>query len=309
MKGKTSVKPCGIEGCALTGESPLVMDGGVAYHRCPRCAALRSPDSAILRREVEPDATATTPLSMRVLFFLRTLWLRLCVPAFSARSARVLDCGCGDGQWLEWMRDQGFSTLVGMETNPDRRRRVHERGLTGHASLTEAAAAVPGGQFDLIFLWHVLEHVDQPVTVLRDLVDLLAPGGALVVSLPNHGSLQTRLFGSRSAFVSYGHHVWFIDHGYFGWLRGQMPDISIQPVTDLNLEYEVFGWLDTLVSKIFGHDNLLHGALKKGSVTGSARLKALALAGLLLPLAGLASLISLAIPRAGSTMTYLFRRR
>jgi 2-polyprenyl-3-methyl-5-hydroxy-6-metoxy-1,4-benzoquinol methylase len=297
---------CGQADCRLDTRE-RVLQGGLIFHACPACKALRSPDDAIERREVEPDATAKTPLSMRLLFRLRALWLGLAVPEFKNKQARILDCGCGDGQWLEWLKDQGYAQTMGMETNPNRLARVHERGVQGYLSVPEAVAATPDGQFDVIYLWHVLEHVDHPVAVLSELTKLLSPQGVLVVSLPNHKSLQTRLFDRRSAFVSYGHHVWFLDHGYFTWLKSVLPGFRIEPVLDLNLEYEAFGWVDTLVSAALAQDNILHATLKKGVVSGPLKKKVLALAALSLPLAGLLSLVSLALPRLGSTLTYCFR--
>ncbi|MCC7168014.1 MAG: class I SAM-dependent methyltransferase [Rhodospirillales bacterium] len=298
---------CGRADCPLARPAPALPEDGLAVHVCPACGARRSPDAAITQRAVAPDAEAQTPGAMRLLFRLREAWLRCTLPELTNMGARILDCGAGDGQWLEWLAQRGWQELVAMETNPDRLARARARGLAAFPSLVEAAATQEGGRFDIIFLWHVLEHVDRPAALVGELLDLLAPGGVLVVSQPNRRSLQTRLFGRRSAFVSYGHHLWFFDHASFAKLADSFPGVSIAALPDWNIEYEAFGWLDTLVSAALGEDNLLHATLKKGRVQGLRKWAALALALLALPLAALLVPIALTIPKMGSTLTYCLR--
>jgi SAM-dependent methyltransferase len=50
--------------------------------------------------------------------------------------------------------------------------------------------------FDVVTMWHSLEHVHDPMTALREAYRLLAPGGRLLVAVPNIDSLAFRWFGS-----------------------------------------------------------------------------------------------------------------
>jgi SAM-dependent methyltransferase len=54
--------------------------------------------------------------------------------------------------------------------------------------------SLPEGHFDVITLWHVLEHLPDPGCIIRRLILLLKPGGWLLVSLPNFGSIQAQIF-------------------------------------------------------------------------------------------------------------------
>lgn len=53
-------------------------------------------------------------------------------------------------------------------------------------------------QFDLILMLNLIEHVEDPVGVLRRMHELLAPGGVILVKTPNHASLDGRLFRHRN---------------------------------------------------------------------------------------------------------------
>ncbi len=68
-----------------------------------------------------------------------------------------------------------------------------------------------------------------------------------------------------------------------------------------NFEYEIFGWVDTWASFVFGRRHYVHGTLKKGTGSLTERLSAIAAAIVLLPLAVPAAIVSLAIGR-GSTL-------
>jgi 2-polyprenyl-3-methyl-5-hydroxy-6-metoxy-1,4-benzoquinol methylase len=78
------------------------------------------------------------------------------------RGARILDVGCSSGAWLEVAAGEG-AHATGIELGPKTAADARERGLdvrTG--TLTDAAADLPPGGFDLINFWDVLEHLSDP---------------------------------------------------------------------------------------------------------------------------------------------------
>jgi SAM-dependent methyltransferase len=108
---------------------------------------------------------------------------------------RLLDFGCGGGNFLERMRGLGWQ-VTGVDTSPAAIQRVRtELGLDALAgSLPHVGLAQ--NVFDLVTMWQSLEHVHQPLRVLREARRLLVPGGMLVVSVPNIDSLPFRWFGT-----------------------------------------------------------------------------------------------------------------
>ncbi len=107
---------------------------------------------------------------------------------------RLLDFGCGGGSFLERMHQQGWQ-VTGLDSSPAAVERVRTelgvRALLGtlpHPELDSDA-------FDVVTMWHSLEHVHQPLEVLRQAYRVLAPGGRLMVAVPNIDSAPFRWFG------------------------------------------------------------------------------------------------------------------
>jgi SAM-dependent methyltransferase len=111
---------------------------------------------------------------------------------------RLLDFGCGGGSFLERMAKQGWK-VTGLDASPEAVRRVREElGLTALlGSLPHPE--LPPRSFDVVTMWHSLEHVHQPLEVLRAAHDLLTPGGRILVAVPNIQGWPAAWFG-RSWF-------------------------------------------------------------------------------------------------------------
>jgi SAM-dependent methyltransferase len=88
--------------------------------------------------------------------------------------SRVLDFGCGDGKFLDRLQDRGWETF-GIEPSMDLAFARHRR----------LDAPPQDGSFDLVVLHQVLEHVPNPLAVLRSLAGSLREGGVMFVSVPN----------------------------------------------------------------------------------------------------------------------------
>ena len=71
------------------------------------------------------------------------------------------------------------------------------RGFTAYAERVEDAPEIPETTLDLVTIFHVLEHVEDPATCVRQLARWLAPGGLPAIETPNVDSLDRRLFRTR----------------------------------------------------------------------------------------------------------------
>lgn len=111
-----------------------------------------------------------------------------------SEKGRLLDVGCGNGIFLDQMKQLGWE-VVGVE--PDEGAAsvaVQKFGLeVFQGSLEEAK--FPNGHFNAITLNHVLEHVLDPIELLKECRRVLRPGGKLVVATPNIRSLGVYVFG------------------------------------------------------------------------------------------------------------------
>jgi SAM-dependent methyltransferase len=107
---------------------------------------------------------------------------------------RLLDFGCGGGSYLRRMHAQGWQVL-GLDVSAAAVERVRtDLGLAALVGTLPHPLLEPAS-FDAITMWHSLEHVHDPLMVLREARRLLAPGGRLLVAAPNIDSLPFRWFG------------------------------------------------------------------------------------------------------------------
>lgn len=97
---------------------------------------------------------------------------------------RVLDAGAGGGEVVYVLRKLGFYA-VGLE--PDEQYARHAREALGVPVSTGFVQDVsfPAGSFDVITMYHALEHVEDPVGILGTLRSWMAEGGLLLVEVPN----------------------------------------------------------------------------------------------------------------------------
>jgi 2-polyprenyl-3-methyl-5-hydroxy-6-metoxy-1,4-benzoquinol methylase len=114
----------------------------------------------------------------------------------SEPGGRLLDVGCGNGDTLARLCSFGWSG-VGVETDPKAAENARARhGLTVHLGQL-GDLRFPEESFDAITMKHVIEHVHDPVALVRECLRLLKPGGRLVVVTPNVNGLGHRWFGEN----------------------------------------------------------------------------------------------------------------
>lgn len=111
---------------------------------------------------------------------------------------RLLDIGCGSGLFVRLARDAGFQAW-GLEASSEAVD-VARRGGNSWIVAGDESGLETGEEsdlFDVITLFHVLEHVTEPFKYLRRVQRLLRKPGHLVVQVPNRSSWQARCFGTR----------------------------------------------------------------------------------------------------------------
>ena len=100
--------------------------------------------------------------------------------------ADVLDVGCGVGAFLDVLRDRREARATGIDLSSEAVAIAQRLGRS--ASLGDLVNAVEGriGEFDVVCVFQVLEHVADPRRFLQGCVRLLKPGGRLCVGVPNN---------------------------------------------------------------------------------------------------------------------------
>jgi len=128
------------------------------------------------------------------------------INSFKSESKTLLDIGCGTGDFLETALKGGWQ-ITGIEPDEDARKIANSK--TNDAAFeTKALENLESNSFDVITLWHVLEHLPdlEKQTVL--LKSLLKPNGTLVIAVPNYKSYDAEYYKNFWAAYDVPRHLW-----------------------------------------------------------------------------------------------------
>jgi SAM-dependent methyltransferase len=280
--------------------------GGVRFElgRCTRCgsAVTLGPPPAGLHesgayRPGAPRLHAAAGPVLRLFDRQRLALTRSLAPP----PARLLDAGAGRGRFVAAARSAGYDAF-GIE--PSARGAALAAGHVAPARIEDAS--IESGSLDVVTLWHVLEHLEDPGSALDRIREWLRPRGGLVIGVPNLASLQARIGGERWYHLDVPRHrVHYTPKGVEALLRshGYAP-VAFRHVL---LEHNPFGIWQSLVNRLTSHPSYLYNVLKRNAPLRSRDL-AITLAAV--PLAPLAAALELlaGVTGRGGTIAVLARR-
>ncbi len=108
----------------------------------------------------------------------------------------LLDIGCGSGTFLHLAERRGFAPH-GMDVSARAVAAAQDQYRLPVLEGDVCSDVWKGHAFDVITMFHVLEHLPDPGAAIAHAGSLLRPGGRLIVQVPNAGSVQARIFGPR----------------------------------------------------------------------------------------------------------------
>ena len=178
---------CWICGGATTPHYPLTP---LPFVRCAACGFVFRPDVVVrdvytgggyemIRGEHYTEDTEARRSDARV----RLDW----IGGFAVPGTRLLDVGAASGAFVAEAAHRGYMAR-GIEPTPSFARYAREVfGVDVKETTLEEATLAPA-VLDVITMWHVLEHVREPLGQVARLGEALAEGGVLAVEVPNYGS-------------------------------------------------------------------------------------------------------------------------
>lgn len=188
---------------------------------------------------------------------LRRKW-KLITATMQQSKLSILDFGCGTGHFLSYVKGKG-AQISGYEPSQGARELAQKITKT---TINESISQIES-KYDVITLWHVLEHIPNLSETLKLLQTHLKPNGVLFIAVPNYTSEDESLYGNKWAAYDTPRHLWHFSPK------------SMQILTknhNLKISKIVPMWLDALYVSILSqkHKTGKHslGGLVIGTING-----------------------------------------
>ncbi|WP_223550063.1 class I SAM-dependent methyltransferase [Aestuariivivens sp. NBU2969] len=169
----------------------------------------------------------------KVYHFIRTITLKRklrLINNYARESKNLLDIGCGTGDFLQAAKQKGWN-VVGIEPN-ERARKTANKKINSIVYQPEQLSKIEDNSFDVITLWHVLEHLPNLYDQIALFKKLLKPNGTLVIAVPNYKSFDATHYKNFWAAYDVPRHLWHFDTASISNLlsRQSLKVIKIKPM-------------------------------------------------------------------------------
>jgi 2-polyprenyl-3-methyl-5-hydroxy-6-metoxy-1,4-benzoquinol methylase len=159
-------------------------------------------------------------------------------------AGRLVEVGTGGGTFAAAARAAGYD-VTGIEMDEQACRHLREGvGVQAIQSDNPAEALRGIEPADAIVMWHVLEHVHEPLGVVEAAAAALAPGGILVIATPNPKALQLRVLGSRWTHIDAPRHLFLMPETLLtdAARKAGLERAELVTADRTALDWNAFGW-------------------------------------------------------------------
>jgi 2-polyprenyl-3-methyl-5-hydroxy-6-metoxy-1,4-benzoquinol methylase len=182
------------------------------------------------------------------------------------KAQSILDIGSGRG-WMLYYLKKYYHYKIAMGNQPSKPALEFSRKKLGlDVDNIDFLLADFGTQkFDVITMWHVLEHVDRPESYIEKISRCLAPGGQLVIEVPNFNSWTACWTGAYWLGLDLKYHLYFFTPETLSEML-QRHHFRINKSHTFSLEYSFFISAQSIVSLLTHSDHLLFEWLQTGKL-------------------------------------------
>jgi ubiquinone/menaquinone biosynthesis C-methylase UbiE len=146
------------------------------------------------------------------------------------KKGKILDIGAGTGDFLLTAKKNGWQT-VGVEPSDRARKIAEQKGIL----FVNEIGILENNSFDVITMWHVLEHVPNLELQIQELKRLLKPTGTLIVAVPNFKSYDAKYYDSFWAAYDVPIHFWHFSKKAIETLFGKV-DMKLEKVLPMKFD-------------------------------------------------------------------------
>lgn len=125
------------------------------------------------------------------------------IKKMSGGTGSLLDIGAGTGDFLKLAEEYHWE-ITGVEPNDVARENAEKKGIKLYTKLDK----ITNTHFDVITLWHVLEHLPNLQEDIEKIERLLKPGGSLIIAVPNYKSFDAKYYKEFWAAYDVPRHLW-----------------------------------------------------------------------------------------------------
>ncbi|GAA4761351.1 MULTISPECIES: class I SAM-dependent methyltransferase [Flavobacterium] len=125
------------------------------------------------------------------------------INSYHREKGSLLDIGAGTGDFLVAAKASGWQT-TGVEPNENAKKLAISKGI----SFQNSIESIENEQFNVITMWHVMEHVPDVEYQIKQLKRLLKPNGTLIIAVPNYKSFDAQHYGKFWAAYDVPRHLW-----------------------------------------------------------------------------------------------------
>ena len=162
----------------------------------------------------------------------------------------ILDVGYGDGTFRRAAEARGWHV-----SGTELRAELESSEIRVWSCLSEIEI-----RFDCVTAWHVLEHLPHPLESAREMKRLLVPDGALLLAVPNGGGWQARYSGRFWFHLDVPRHLFHFDLPSLRLVL-ETAGFEVVRVWHHEVEYDLFGWIQSALNRILKMPNVLFDSL------------------------------------------------
>ena len=171
----------------------------------------------------------------------------------------LLDVGCGDGSFISLLAAQGWG-VAGTEMASPGSYAMKAPNFICRGELGNCGFAM--GSFDIVTMWHSLEHFTDPLTYLREAQRLLKQDGVLLLEVPNFGSWEAKIFKQNWFHLDVPRHVFHYDIKSLLFILNKT-GFRITKTSTVSFFYGLFGLVQSSLNVVCRRKNLLFDMINK----------------------------------------------
>ena len=197
------------------------------------------------------EGSRFNPIIEALTLLLRKIRMKL-ILKYKASKNKILDIGCGRGEILKFFKSKGWD-VVGLQLSKPLADSLNQKGIyTLNCPLEETNFRK--GEFDVITMFHVLEHLKNPDNSIEYYKEILKKGGLFIIEVPNIES-------------------WSCSFGKQGWLNYDIPNhivnfgnsqlhelmsnkgFKVLEATTRSLEFGPYSFLQSFLNRLYPNNN------------------------------------------------------